>query len=155
MRKIHWKRWRRVKCTRKAIRDNMFREIISPIRRGKTMAYVRARCNVYLCLLRAYMCMYTILNPQGKRVETQWVDIGPFDSYTHAYHGRTYTRKFARYTECTYIRMRYMCVVCVSRENRPRSKACPWYIEPARYRTICLENNGNARRAVSEWIFKD
>lgn len=38
-----------------------------------------------------------------------------------------YTRhiKHARTRACVYVSL------CVSRENRPRSKACPWYIEPA------------------------
>lgn len=86
----------------------------------------------------------------------------PSDAWTHAYRERTrakfhtmirvhtcaHTHRHGRIHVDVYRppggRLARVCV-CVSRENRPRSKACPWHIGPPRDRTICLENNGNAR----------
>lgn len=105
--------------------------VIGPIRREKMVVYVRVRgCNVY-CV---HVCirMYMILNPQGKCVERHNESTSALPmlhacvSWTHQhvsyaiYDTHTHTRVY----------MCYMRVVCILRENRPRSKACPWYIEP-------------------------
>lgn len=102
--------------------------------------------------------MYTILNPAGERVEGHNDPTPALPMVIRMrIAGRTRISESVAIIQthtCTYIRTytRAQHVTCVSgRENRPRSKACPWHVgRAARYRTICLENNGNARRASAD-----
>lgn len=80
------------------------------------------------------VCVCTFLNSPGKRAEGH-NDPAPALSIRACVsrpHAHIYTRTERH--------------VCSGRENRPRrAKACPIRGTSARYRTICLENNGNER----------
>lgn len=88
--------------------------------------YVCARAGVTFIV-----CMYMILNPEGKRMERHNESTSALPMATRMRITHIHILKARDIYGYTHIRMRYMCIVYVPRENRPRSKACPWYIEPA------------------------
>jgi len=69
-------------------------------------------------------------------------------AHTHHTHTHTHTHTRDIYTGHT-----HACVIChmYSRENRPRSKACPWYIEPATISDNLFRKQWN-RTLRCEWM---
>lgn len=110
-----------------------------------------ARAHAYACV-----CTYMILNPQRKRVErhNESTSALPMDA-TRMRIMNVHTPQSTRYTNIH----TYACVICVSCVFRGRidreAKRVRGTSSQPRYRTICLENNGNARRTASGWIFKN
>lgn len=103
------------------------------------MVYVGARIYAH-CM---HMCMYMILNPQGKRVERH-------NESTSALPMATRMRIMTRAYSHKHRHVCYMRVSCVFRGRIDReAKRVRGTSSQPRYRTICLENNGNACRTAS------
>lgn len=139
-------------------RDDVYGVRLGEERQGE----MHARMYVCTCTyLHACLRVYTILNPPGKRARRDTMTRRRPFRWLYACVSRTHTCTRDTYTHVR-ARARNTSHVCSGRENRPRrAKRVRVIRRPggavARYRTICLENNGNARRGARErgWIFRD
>lgn len=99
----------------------------------------------------ACMCVYTILNPPGKRAErhNDPTPALPMAIRMRITDSHTPRESIAIHTH-THIRARNTSHVCPPGEriDRGAKRVRGTSAGPARYRTICLENNGNACRAA-------